>query len=89
MQNNRVSFSGLAAILFIVVLAVIGYRYLTQPDNRSATDRLGDAIHELPNGVDKASRELEDRTPGERLGDAIKDAGDKVGDTVKDQTAPQ
>jgi len=60
-------------IVVAIVLALVGYRLLTMPDQRSATDKLGDAIHQLPNGLDKASRELEDRTPGQKLGDAIKD----------------
>ena len=48
------------------------------PDNRSGTDKLGDAIHALPDGPDKAARQLENRTPGEKLGDAVKDTGDNI-----------
>ncbi len=71
-------------LALIILVAVVGYRFLTLPDTRSTSDKIGDAIHELPNGVDKASRQLEDRTPGERLGDAIKDTGDKI----KEETSP-
>lgn len=68
----------LTVILVVIVLAVLGYMILTVPDNRSTTEKVGDAIHELPKGVDKAARQLEDRTPGEKVGDAIKDAGDDL-----------
>ncbi len=62
-----------------VIVAVIGYYLLTMPDQRNGVQKLGDAIEQLHNGngSDKAARELKDRTPGERIGDAVKDAGDK------------
>lgn len=59
-----------------VFVAVIGYYILNAPDNRNAGEKVSDAINELPKGVDKAARQLEDRTPGEKLGDVVKDAGD-------------
>lgn len=62
--------------VFVVVIAIIGLLILTTPDTRSPGDKIGDAINELPNGVDKAARQLEDRTPAEKLGDAASDAGD-------------
>lgn len=65
-------------IVILLVIAVIAYSVLTAPDARNGAERLGDAISELPNGVDKAARELEDRTPGEKLGDAVKDAGESI-----------
>lgn len=61
-----------------IAIAVGGYYILNAPDQRSSGDKIGDAINELPNGVDKAVRELEDRTPGEKLEDAVKDAGDDI-----------
>ena len=79
----------LIAVVVVVVL-VLAYSVLNQPDQRSTTQKIGDAIHELPNGPDKAVNELkEDRTPGEKLGDAVRNAGDKIkensGDNRKDQ----
>jgi len=64
-----------SAAVFVVILAVIllAYSILTMPDHRTTTEKVGDAIHDLPQGVDKASRQLEDRTPGQKLGDQIKD----------------
>lgn len=49
--------AGIAAIAVF-----IGYSMLNAPDRRSAGEKIGDAIDEL-----------EDRTPGERISDAIKD----------------
>jgi len=66
------------ALIAIIILAFLVYGALTMPDRRSATDKIGDAVHELPQGVDKAARQLEDRTPGQKLGDDVKDAGDKI-----------
>jgi hypothetical protein len=71
-------------VLVVVVVAALAYAVLTAPDRRNTAERVGDAIHDLPQGVDKASRQLEDRTPGQRLGDDVKDAGDKI----KENTAP-
>ena len=76
---------GLIAVAILVIIAFFAYGFLTRPDNRSVTDRVGDAVHALPQGVGKASEQLEDRTPGQKLGDSIKDAGQNL----KDTTGPQ
>lgn len=68
----------------LAVIALFLYMMFTSPDRRSGTEKLGDAIHELPQGIDKAGRQLEDRTPGQKLGDKVKDAGDKI----KENTNP-
>ncbi len=60
-------------LIVILALAFFAYSYLTMPDQRTTTEKVGDAIHDLPQGVDKAGRQLEDRTPGQKLGDAVKD----------------
>ncbi len=72
----------LVTLLVAAAVVIVAYVLLTMPDRRNASEKVGDAIHELPNGVDKAARQLEDRTPGQRIGDAVKDAGD----TMKDST---
>jgi hypothetical protein len=66
------------AVLVIVIVALLGYGFLTMPDNRSGTQKVGDAIHDLGQGPDKAARQLENRTPGQKVGDAIKDTGDSM-----------
>ncbi len=76
---------GLIAVVVLVLLGVLAYGFLTKPDQRSLTDRVGDAIHALPQGADKASEQLQDRTPGQKLGDSVKDAGQDI----KNNTAPQ
>lgn len=65
-------------IIVVAVIAVLAYSVLTMPDNRTGAERLGDAISELPNGVDDAADELGDRTPGERLGEAVEDVGESI-----------
>jgi hypothetical protein len=62
-------------LIFVVVaaIALIGYSVLTMPDHRTTTDKVSDAVRELPQGPGKAAEQLEDRTPGQKLGDAIKD----------------
>lgn len=65
-------------LIVVVVVAVLAYGILTMPDQRTGSERLGDAIHELDKGPEKAMRQLEDRTPGEKLGDAVKDVGDDI-----------
>jgi predicted LPLAT superfamily acyltransferase len=61
-----------------VLAGVLAYYVLTAPDRRSAGQKISDAVHELPEGTDKAARQLESRTPGEKLGDAAEDAGDDL-----------
>ncbi|MDE3016490.1 MAG: hypothetical protein KGI29_06175 [Pseudomonadota bacterium] len=62
----------------VTVIGIVGYYVLNAPDRRDDGQKIADAINALPNGVDKASRQLKDRTPGEKLGDAAKDAGDDL-----------
>ncbi len=77
------SMQGLLALVIIAVLAVGAYAILTMPDRRSTGQRVGDAIDALPNsGVTGATRSLESRTPGEKLGDGIKDMGQGVKDST-------
>jgi len=65
-------------ILFvvIVVIAVLAYGALIIQDRRSSTDKMGDALHELPQELDKAERQLRSPTLGEKLDNVIKDVGD-------------
>jgi hypothetical protein len=68
----------LIAIVIVVVLG-LGYIAFVMPDQRTTSDKIGDAVHELPNGVDKAAGELkDDRTPGQKIGDSVRSAGDKI-----------
>jgi len=81
-MNN--SYRWTVGIIAIILIAGVAYGVLTMPDRRNAMEKIGDAIHDVPQGGDKAARQLESRTPGQKLGDAVKDTGDKI----KDNTAP-
>lgn len=75
--NNQSSVSKMVLVAVVVgVIGIGGYYVLNAPDNRTAGERIGDAVDELPDGLDNAARELESRTPAEKLGDDIKDATD-------------
>lgn len=75
----------LLLVVVFVVLAFIGYNILNAPDRRDAGQKISDAINELPNGIDKASRQLENRTPGEKLSDAAKDTGNDLKKAINQQ----
>ena len=62
----------------VILIAVVGYYILTAPDRRSGMDKISDAISALPSGTDKAARQLEDRTPAQKLDDAAKDTGNDI-----------
>jgi short subunit fatty acids transporter len=72
-QNMQPQTRNIMIVIVILALVFLTYGIMTMPDNRNPSEKIGDAIHDLPQGVDKASRQLEDRTPGQRLGDTIKD----------------
>lgn len=68
----------LVTIAIVIILLFAGYSFLTMPDQRTTGQRIGDSIDALPKGVDKAAEQFEKRTPGEKLGDDVKDAGDNI-----------
>jgi hypothetical protein len=76
-------------ILALIILVSVGYGILTMPDKRNTMEKVGDAVHELPQGLDKAERQLEGRTPGQKVGDSVKDAGDKIKDNTGSEAAGQ
>ena len=69
MNNTKLTLS----LLIVILVAIIGYYVLNAPDRRNPVQKMGDAIHELHNGPDKAARQLENRTPGDKLKDAVTD----------------
>ena len=76
--NNGLLVVLVVAIIAIVAVAVI---YLMQ-DNRSSSERVGDAIEAVPQGLDKAANQLGDQPPAKNvernLGDAEKKVNEKV-----------
>jgi len=70
-------------VLTVIIATLFVYGLLTMRDTRSAAEKIGDAIHELPQGIDKSGRQLEDRTLGQKIGDDVQDAGDKIKKNTK------
>ena len=63
--------NGIYILCGIALVVIVAIFLLNLPDNRSGTERVGDAVEALPNGVDKAGDQLKDRNPVEKAGDAI------------------
>lgn len=66
----------IVGILVLLVIGVGAFAALNAPDERSTGQHIEDAIDNLDEGVDDAARELEDRTPLERMEDEYNDATD-------------
>ena len=64
--------------IIVIIAVVIGFFVLNRPDQRTTVQKVGDAVNELPSGIDKAARQLEDRTPADKLNDAAKDTKEDV-----------
>ena len=65
-------------VIVVIVVAVMGWAFLTMPDQRTGGEKIGDAIDAMPQGPTKAYEQLQDRTPGERLGDAVEETGQDI-----------
>ena len=74
-KNDKSVMYGILVIL-VAVVGIGAYAMMTQPDTRSAGEHIGDAVSALDEGVDDAARQLEDRTPAERMADEYEDATD-------------
>lgn len=72
-------------IALVIAVGVVGYSILNAPDKRDAGTKISDAIDELPNGVDKAARQLESRTPADKLEDAASDARENLKKSTNQQ----
>ena len=77
-MNISLNPSRLAIGALLIIAVIAAFIFLFGPDKRSGLERVGDAIHELPEGVDAASDQLEDRTPAQKIGDSIEDAGENM-----------
>jgi len=64
----------LLIVTALAVIIIIGYGLMHAPDRRTGGQKISDAVDALPEGVDKAARQLEDRTPADKLEDAASDA---------------
>jgi hypothetical protein len=78
-NENTSGLKGLFIVLVVVLIAVGGYALLSAPDNRSTSERVGDAAEEAARGnFGDAAGQLQDRSAAERAGDALKDAGNEI-----------
>jgi hypothetical protein len=84
-MSNKPTATYLLIAVVIVSISIIGYNVLNAPDRRDATTRISDAVDELPNGINKAARQLESRTPAEKIEDAAHDMGDDLKRTTNQQ----
>lgn len=78
--NQPSSSGGNAGIIIvamlIIALAVVGAIWLMQ-DHRSASQRVGDAVEAVPQGLGKAADKLGDQPPAQNVTDNLKDAAKK------------
>lgn len=60
--------NSLLVVLIVAVIAIlaVGAIFLMQ-DNRSGSERVGDAIKAAPNGLDKAADQLGDQPPAKNV----------------------
>lgn len=65
-MNNSTKF--ILVIVAVILVVIVGSVLMNTPDDRPMNERIGAAISKMD------PRELEDRTPAERLGDAVQDA---------------
>ncbi|MFO0110611.1 MAG: hypothetical protein ACK52W_08775 [Alphaproteobacteria bacterium] len=84
MSNPSRGKYGLFIGLFLI-LAVLAFYVLNAPDRRNAGEKIGDAVEALPDGAEKAARQLESRTPGEKLDDTASDAGEDLRKAINQQ----
>ena len=84
-NSAKHTFIGVVSLIIVLGIALVAYNILTAPDRRNVGEKISDAVSELPEGVDKAARQLEDRTPGEKLEDAAKDAKEDLSKATNQQ----
>jgi flagellar biosynthesis/type III secretory pathway M-ring protein FliF/YscJ len=81
MRKNK--YNWLFAAIAVIFVAIVAYGVLTMPDRRSPSEKVTDAINAMSQGSEKAGEQLETRTPGQKLGDVVKDAGDRIKEDTK------
>jgi hypothetical protein len=81
LQNKKI----IPAVIIGALVAIIGYYILNAPDRRDPGQKIGDAINALHNGPEKAVRQLEDRTPGDKLQDAVQDKKEDIKKSLNQQ----
>lgn len=72
-------------VIVVLIALIIGYYVLNAPDRRDFGQKVGDAISELDQGPEKAARQLESRTPGDKLQDAVQDQKEDIQKALNQQ----
>ena len=75
----------LLTTVVLITIFLVGYYIWNAPDKRNFSNKVEDAIHELPNGGEKAARQMKDRTPGKKLQDTAEDAVDNLKESTNQQ----
>ncbi len=70
--------TGIILGIIALVLALGAVLYVLSQDNRSSGERVVDAIETVPQGLDKAAGQLDDKSPAENIGDNVDRAVDRV-----------
>lgn len=83
MDNNTTKSSGLsgstiAVIIIISAVIIGGLLYYGRSDSRTQGERVGNAIDAVPQGLDKAAAQLQDRTGQERANDDLSRTSEQV-----------
>ena len=70
----------LVTLLIVIVVIAGAYYFLYGKDTRTGGQKLGDAVDTLgdTHSLGRASEELKDRSPAEKLGDAIKNKNEEL-----------
>jgi hypothetical protein len=71
-EERNIGIIGTVTLIAVVLVILVGAYVFNMPDRRSASERLNSASRDLNQGVNQAANDLRDRTPTERLGDAIR-----------------
>jgi hypothetical protein len=79
-NNTIVYILALVAVTVIALAAIMYYSDARRP--ATVGERIEAAADEMAEGVDNATERMQDRTPAEKVGDAIEDAGDRVQDSM-------
>lgn len=71
---------------FLLACALFSLAALSACDEPTTSEKVDNAVEDLKDGrgVGESVEELEDRTTGERIGDAVEDAGQDVQDAAED-----
>ena len=74
MKNN------VLVVVLVLIIAVfgIGYYINYQEEHKTPGERIGKAVEELGDGIKDSSREMQDRSVGEKMEDAIDDAKEEM-----------